>query len=171
MRTPVIIACLLGAAACSLAPQLSPRAVGCYAVQLDSFPADFQRMQVPAPPALVRMDTVHGGQLQVPTAWLEQQGPAMRSAWLGLMRPGWRIEGGKLRLVQVAQSQLPPDSVTVTFGGSPGALAASLGADSTGNWSGWAFAMESALQGSATIVPIRLLRRECGAVPLGVSRY
>lgn len=159
-----------GAAACTPVPQLSPRAVGCYAVHMDSFPAAFSRMLVPTPPELVRLDTINGGQLEVPAAWLERQGLEQRFASLGLTRPGWRIVGGKVRLERVALTPLPPDSVVVTFGGGPGVLAASLGADTAGNWSGWAFAMEGAAQDGGPIVPLRLLRRECGAVPLGISR-
>ena len=171
MRVLVAFACAVSLAACSLAPQLSPRAVGCYSVELDSFPAVFRHMLAPAPPELVRLDTINGGQLEVPTAWLEQQGLNLRGAAVGLMRPGWRIEGGKVRLERVGPSLLPPDSVVITFSGGPGMLAASLGADSAGNWSGWAFAMEGAAQSGGPIVPMRLMRRACGAVPLGISRY
>jgi len=169
-RALLTITIAVSVAACTTAPQLSPRAVGCYAVQLDSFPAVFRQMLVPAPPALVRLDTINGGQLEVPVSWLEQQGMFMRRAGLQLMRPGWRIQGARVQLERVGPEALPPDSVVLSFSGGGGQMLASLGEDATGNWNGLAFALTSASPYGEPLVPIRLQRQDCGAVPLGLSR-
>ena len=169
MRIPLALTVAAGVSACSLAPQLSPRAVGCYAVQLDSFPAAFGQMLVPRPPEIVRLDTINGGQLEVPVAWLQEQGFRMRSAGLQLLRPDWRIQGSRVVLERARPRVLPPDSVVLQFSGGAGALTAALGADSTGGWRGWAFAVTSATPFGEPLVPIRLHRRECGAVPFGLS--
>ena len=170
MRVLVALACAVSVSACSLAPQLSPRALGCYAVELDSFPAVFRHMLVPPPPDLVRLDTINGGQLEVPTAWLEGQGLNTRSALLRQTRQGWRIQDGTVQLERVAFSLLPPDSLVLSFSGGVASLTAALGADSTGNWHGWAFSVNSASPRGEPLVPMRLLRRDCGRTPLGISR-
>lgn len=170
MRILSAIAFAVSVSACSIAPQLSPRALGCYAVEMDSFPAAFRQMLVPLPPELVRLDTINGGQLEVPTAWLESQGLNMRSASLVQTRPAWRIQGGKVQLERVPFSLLPPDSLVLSFTGGAASLTALLGADALGNWQGWAFSVHSASPTGEPLVPIRLRRRDCGAVPLGISR-
>lgn len=170
MRVLVALACAVGVSACSTAPQLSPRALGCHAVELDSFPAVFRHMLVPPPPDLVRLDTINGGQLEVPTSWLERQGLNTRSAILGQTRPAWRIQHGRVQQERAPFSLLPPDSLVLIFSGEGASLAAELGADRTGNWQGWAVSVTSASPSGEPLVAMRLLRRDCGLTPLGISR-
>lgn len=162
-RTALAITCAAALTACSIAPQLSPRAMGCYAVQVDTLPEVYRRMLVPQPPPMVRLDTIYGGQLQVPESWAAQTGPYV--ARLGLMRPGWRIEGSRVQLQRVSPAALPPDSVVLNFG----ALTAPLGQDPSGNWTGWAFALTSATPFGEPLLPMRLQRRDCGTERFGIT--
>lgn len=162
-RTVVAIICTTALTACSLAPQLGPRAVGCYAVQIDTLPDVYRRMLVPQPPAMVRLDSIHGGQLQVPEAWAGQTGPY--AARLQLMRPGFRIEGSRVQLQSVGPGVLPPDSIVLNFG----ALTAPLAQDPSGDWTGWAFALTSATPYGEPILPMRLQRRDCGTERFGIT--
>lgn len=170
MRTLIVSASAAILMACSLAPQLSPRAAGCYAVHVDSVPAVLSRLLVPEPPQLVRLNTLNGGQLEVPTAWLQRQGLNMRSASLDLMRPGWRMHNGTVHVERVAPSLLPPDTLVLTFANGPNVFAAQFGADAVGNWSGWAFALVSGAPVDGSLMPARLVRHDCGTEPLGISR-
>ena len=170
MRVLAALACAVSASACSIAPQLSPRAMGCYAVELDSFPAAFSQRLVPPPPDLVRLDTINGGQLEVPTPWLERQGLNARSAILRQTRPEWRIRNGQVQPEREAFSPLPPDSLVLIFSGRGASLTAALGADGNGQWKGWAFSSVNFTPNAEPLVPMRLLRRDCGLTPLGISR-
>jgi hypothetical protein len=167
------LAILAGAAlvqACSLAPQLAPTAAGCYAVQLDSVPAQFPAMLVPPAPDLIKLDTAFGGQVQVPRAWLEAQGLNIRSAALGLVRPDWRITNGLVVTDRSSPRPFPPDTLALVFGGGAATLTALLGAEPSGDWRGWAFALPSAKPLGQPLVPVWLQRMSCGRTPMALSR-
>jgi hypothetical protein len=155
-RALLTITIAVSVAACGIGPQLSPRALGCYAVAIDSFPDVYRRMLRIPPPAMVRLDTIYGGQIEVPASWGAQTGPT--GASLRLMRPDFRIEGARVQLQRVSPSALPPDSLVLYIGG----MVASLGQNDAGDWTGFAFALTSATPYGEPLVPMRLQRTDCG---------
>ncbi|MCU0618817.1 MAG: hypothetical protein MUF40_02785 [Gemmatimonadaceae bacterium] len=154
---------------CSIAPQLAPTAAGCYAVQLDSVPAQFAELLIPPAPEFVRLDTAHGGQVQVPRAWFEADGYRVRRASLELTRPGWRIANGLLVLERSRPLPLPADTLILNFGGGTASLTALVGAEPTGDWRGWAFALSSETPYGQPMVPVRLQRSTCGPTPMAIT--
>lgn len=165
----LILACsIVAVSACSLKPILAPRAIGCYTVSLDSFPDVYNRMLVPQPPELIRLDSAFGGVLQVPVAWLEADGYRMRSASLLLLRPDVVLRDMRLVRDRVAGA-FPPDSLLLKFRGGGPALNAMLRADVSGDWVGLAYVVESPTREGLPITPIRLRREVCGNTPMAIS--
>lgn len=68
VRALLTIIIAISVTACGIGPRLSPRALGCYAVAIDSFPDVYRRMILIPPPAMVRLDTIYGGQIEVPAS-------------------------------------------------------------------------------------------------------
>lgn len=163
----VLTSVLLG---CSIAPQLAPAAAGCYSVHLDSVPAQFHAMQVPPVPAVVRLDTAYGGQVQVPRAWFDAAGYRQRGAGLGLARPGWRIVDGVLANDRARPTPLPPDTLILHFSGPVSTLSMLMGAEPSGDWRGLAFTLTGATPYGQPMVPARLQRTACGPTPMALSR-
>lgn len=167
VRGLVVIALALSVIACSGTPlQLAPRAIGCYAVELDSFPEVFTRLRVERPPALIRMDTLNGASLHVPRDWAEWDGRAMRRARLGLMRPEITLRNGNFVKDRRPVWLLPPDSVVLDFNGVGAQLEAVLEQDAAGDWFGTAYVFSTATPDGHPLVPISLKRRECGTADL-----
>lgn len=156
-RALLTITVAVSVAACGIGPRLSPRALGCCAVAIDSFPGVYRCMLRIPPPAMVRLDTIYGGPIEVPAQWAAQTGPIVAS--LRLMRPDFRIEGSRVQLLRVSPSALPPDSLVLDIGG----MVASLGQDDVGDRTGFAFALTSATPYGEPLVPMRLQRTDRGA--------
>ncbi len=169
-RPLLIFVIPLALSACSIAPQLTPSAAGCYAVQMDSVPEAFRKALVPPLPALVRLDTAFGGQVQVPAEWLEAGGDRVRYASLALQRPSREILEGQVVIARHPGDLFPPDSLALVFGGPGGPLTALLAAQPSGDWQGLAFVVSSFTQHGQPLVPMQLRRAECGSTRLAISR-
>lgn len=171
--TRILLAGAFGvlAAGCSLTPQLAPSAVGCYRLIADTLPTAVRAELVPSLPDMVRLDTIHGGQLQVPVSWLESQGYQRRVALLGLLRPEVTLRDGIVVWEPRPGKPLPPDSLSLAFA-SAGAqrLTVLLAAQPTGNWHGTAFMATTQSRLGQESLPVQLQRSECGSTVLGVTR-
>ncbi len=99
----------------------------------------------------------HPAQLRRPGVLEERQ--ARRPATIGgdVVRGGARLPERLMRAQRV-ELVLPARELAL------------LGGEGGGNWHGWAFSVNSASPRGEPLVPIRLLRRECGLTPLGISR-
>jgi hypothetical protein len=172
LRSPLIVATLLALGGCSIAPQLTPSAAGCYAVQLDSFPESFRKALVPPPPTLVRLDTAFGGLVQVPAEWLEAGGYRQRGATLLQQRPLWTIREGQVVVEgnPAPGGIFPPDSLALRFSGPGESLTALLSAQPSGDWEGLGFVISSFTQHGQPVVPMRLRRSTCGTTRMAISR-
>ncbi len=82
------------------------------------FPFGFRQALVPPLPALVRLDTAFGGQLQVPAKWLEAGGYRVRYARLVLQRPLRELVDGKVVDARDARGVRPhaPGDLALTNG-------------------------------------------------------
>jgi hypothetical protein len=170
---PIRIACFsamsLTASACNLKPRLAPEAVGCYAVAVDSFPDVYRRMLVPPPPPMVRLDTLMGPHVQVPRAWLEADRLGVRRSGLGLGRPYQTIRNGVVVNPEGRGSELPRDSIRISFGANGPSMTALLQADGHGNWSGMAYVLSAATPRGQPFVHLTLTRQDCPAIPMARS--
>lgn len=174
MRSLAVVMSIVLVSACGLEPRLAPAAVGCYALESDPIPATYRKDMVPEPPHLLRLDSVHGGQVQVPVSWLEAQGIGLRSASLTLLRPATMIIDG----VPIAQSKpfrpLPADSIGLSFSGGlgprDGRFVAWFAALPSGDWQARTVLQSSRTPNVADVVPMRLKRMACDTTALGISR-
>lgn len=171
MSTIVATIRLVAAAAvlggCALVPRLAPSALGCYAVQADSVPAVFDTLLAPPLPTLVRLDTVHGGLVQVPRAWREGQGYRMRWASLLLQRPEWRVVDDMVTAETRANGFFPPDSIALRFHAAGTYLTALLRADGE-DWVGHGFVVSPLTPRGRPLMPMRLRRQACDSTPLAL---
>jgi hypothetical protein len=154
----------VGLMACTGRPlTLAPRAIGCYSVELDSFPASFRQVSVERPPDIIRLDTLNGVLLGIPRAWQEWKGRAMRHASVSVSRPELTIKGGFLVRERNPYGLLPPDSIVLTFAAVGAALTAHVEQQASGDWFGTAFVHSSATPDGQPFLPVALRRRECGS--------
>ncbi len=165
-RTAVLAIWILasGLIACTGKPlSLAPSAIGCYSVELDSFPASFRVAGVERPPDIIRLDTINGVFLGIPRVWEEWKGLAMRRASVSVSRPEITIKSGFLVRERKPYGLLPPDSIVLTFAAIGAALTAHIEQHASGDWFGTAFVHSSATPDGRPFLPVALRRRECGS--------
>jgi hypothetical protein len=154
----------VGLMACTGKPlSLAPSAIGCYSVELDSFPASFRVAGVERPPDIIRLDTINGVFLGIPRVWEEWKGLETRRASVSVSRPEITIKGGLLVRERKPYGLLPPDSIVLTFAAMGAALTAHVEQHAGGDWFGTAFVHSSATPDGQPFLPVALRRRECGS--------
>lgn len=152
------------------APQLSPTAEGCYAMQLDSLATAYPHPGVPQMPAMIALDTANRGQVHVPRGWLEADWPGERRVSLGLLRTNWQVVDGRVVEEVRPFTPWPADTITLSVKEGIRGLGAVLGAVSPTEWRGWAWMGRRYDSDDPSLLRMRLRRAECGSQPLALSR-